>query len=184
MKHPKSFWKLYSICILGVTVLTCSVLSSAQKISEVPDGKGIVYSDCLIPYQPVVWSITSGTTSAYMLTEGKYFNKNDLSTLFACLSKRYPEFPAVSITLFSDRANLDVAIRNHFDPPDHENPMPDTRELDCRDLKSAREPCPYGYFRASYYRFKEREYFDFSEDRTKVSMRRVLVTAKTTISKE
>lgn len=165
---------ILNIFILLFLVLSVKTTNRAQTIESVLDKQyGIIYTDCGVSYKLRVLSITHGVGHLFMLTDGKYFNEKDLSTLFRCLSKKYPEFPQLSITLFSDPVNLKIAIDNHFRPPPDVNPPIDTSETDCKNLSKAVVPCPYGYYRATYFRFRGDENFEFSEDPNKTAMRTV-----------
>ena len=163
--------------ILCITFLIAAFSSTSfgQQLGERFDEKWLVYKDCPVSYELVVLSVKHYAGNIFMLTDAKYFNEKDLTSLFSCLSHKYPEFALLNITLFSDRANLDVAIRSYFNPPPHVNPPIDTGKEDCSNLRMAKNPCPLGYYRADYSRFDGREFYDFSEDSNKVPMKRVFL---------
>lgn len=161
----------FLICILSILGTTSFGQNSEETFAE----KRLIYKDCEIPYELVVLSINHLSGDIYVLAEDKYFNETDLTKLFVCLSKKYPEFARLDITLFSDRNNLNVAIRQHFGPtPPHTNPPRwDTSDYNCENPNKAIRPCPYGYARATYFRFDGREFFDFTPDPKEVPSKRV-----------
>lgn len=134
-----------------------------------------IVKDCGVPYELVVLSVKHLVGHTFLLAEEKYFNEKDLTLLFRCISKKNPTYSMLRVTLFSDRENLNVAIREHFYPPPDSNPPEDTSKTDCLNWRIAVRPCPYGYYRAVYYRIDDRELFDFSEDPNKPSMRGVIL---------
>lgn len=154
-------------------VLIFVTTNFGQRQGERFDEKWLIYDDCPVPYELVILSVKHYVGHIFMLTEGKYFNEKDLNSLFGCLSKKYPEFADLGITIFSDRDNLGVAIRNHFYPPPDSNPPDDTRKEDCENLKLAVRPCPVGYYRAVYFRFAGREFYDYSKNPQKSTMTNV-----------
>lgn len=169
---------IHVIIALILVILVTATLVKAQESESVLDKRfGIIYTECGTPYRLRVLSVNHGGGHLYMLTESKYFTEKSLTVLFKCLSNKYPEFPLLTVTLMSDPGNLEVAIKNQFRPRMHENPTTDTSINDCKNLREAQEPCPYGYYRANYFRFDGREHFEFSDDPNKVAMKRITLNS-------
>lgn len=161
------------IVFLHLFVLTSLAQTAKFKYYEY----GIIYTHCKIPYEMEVLSVKHKVGHLYLYAESKYFNKTDLTQLFTCLSKEYPEFTSFDITVYDDRPNLKVAVRQHFFPPPDSNP-PDDPPIDCEHPERAGVPCPLGYYRAEYFRFDGREYFDYSVDPKIVPLTRVNMKEK------
>ncbi len=167
---------LLRVIILAIAVPAVCGLVSAQSVEERRAGARIVYADCETPYELVLLSVKYKVGHLFLITEGRHFNEADLKTLFRCISAKYPEFSALAITLFSDRRNLDVAIRSHIVPPMHENPPADTSKSDCADLARAVAPCPYGYHRARFRRWPgQGQFFSYSPDPASTAMKDVVI---------
>lgn len=154
------------ILILGFT-------SFGQNDVETFSEKRLVIKECKVPYELVVLSVKYQVGHIYILTEDKYIDENKLSILFRCLSKKYQEFTLLKITLYSNREKLNVAIKDHFQPPPHTNPPTNTSEGNCEELSKTKKTSPPGFFRAYYFRIDDREFFDFSEDKNNISLKRV-----------
>lgn len=134
----------------------------------------IIYRHCTIPYELRALFVGNKSGTIFMLTEEKYFSEADLRTLFICLGRKYAEIPMLTVILFSDPDQLRIAVKASLrDNELHENPTPDTSTKDCANPISAVRPCPYGYFRARYFRFDKKEHFEYSESPSKVTMTRI-----------
>ena len=165
---------IITVSIFAISTLGTNVNGQIQGDGHSADDDTIIYRDCKIPYQLRALFIGSQSGTAFMLTAERYFGEQELRTLFSCLGRKYAEIPMMTITLFSDPEQLRVAIRSSVHDNDiHENPTVDTSFTDCKDPKSAVRPCPYGYFRARYFRFAEREHFEYSESPSKAKMTRI-----------
>lgn len=117
----------------------------------------------------------------FAFADDKYFTEATLRSLFQCLSKPNSRVTLLTITLFSDKENLGIAIRNLDYPPSDVNPPENTSAHDCKDLKHAVRPCPLGYYRAIYFRFDGREFFDYSKNPALEPMTRVnLISRRST----
>jgi hypothetical protein len=162
--------------MFGPILLVLFAAVSAQTNIDQPNRARIVYSDCGMPYELVVLSIKYKVGQLFMIADQRYFNEKDLVTLFRCISLKYPEFSSLKVTLFSDRQNLEVAIRSYFKPPPHQNPPEDTSKSDCTNLAAAVLPCPYGYRRATYLRTGSRKGFvEYSPNPSSAAMKEIVV---------
>lgn len=155
-----------------LVVLSAGVAIYGQKPGK---DKGSVDVNDKMSAEMVYFFGPDRVAHGFMLANPKYFNRRDLTAFFRQLSKEYSRFTLVTIGIYSDRENLEIAIRNLKQPPPDANPPYDTSESDCKDLKNAIRPCPTGYYRASYFRFDEREFFDYSKYPDKSTMTRVLL---------
>jgi hypothetical protein len=95
----------------------------------------------------------------YLLLEPQYFKPQKLKSLFSCLSKKHPKYVSLYITAYSSEENLKLAIRSKYEPRLVEHPGSDTSKEDCKNLAKAANPCPYGYYRARYYRGRNEQFF-------------------------
>ncbi len=163
------------LLILGPFLLVLCVAVSAQTNNDRPNRARIVYKDCGTPYELVVLSVKYKAGHLFMITDERNFNKKDLVNLFRCISEKYPEFALLKATLFSDRQNLEVAIRSHFYPPMHSNEPIDTSKTDCANLATAILPCPYGYQRASYMRTGTDEFIRYSPNPASAEMKELVI---------
>ncbi len=153
--------KLVRITFLVSFVLSLSIVGKGQSYEQKPDGNYTVNFKCGVPYELVVLATSLRGVHLYVLANEQNLTERELTPFFRCLIKTYPGYTWYSITLFTDRNNLSVAIRNHFVPLADSNPPDDTSTTDCANWRVAVRPCPVGYFRVSYYYSEKSESYLF-----------------------
>lgn len=163
--------KILSFSFTTLLLMFMSIFVNAQNKS-IEEKEWQEFNDCGVPVNIVLSSINNKVGDIFLLLDSRYFTEKSLTKLFKCFSKKNSEMASLKITTFSDITNLKLAVRNHLKPLPDENPSDyDSSEEDCKDLAKALKPCPIGYYRAFYNRFK-REYFIYSR---KPTSRRFLV---------
>ena len=142
----------------------------------------VIDNSCQIPFELKFFKDLETVGFMYVLMEPRYFKPQKLRTLFLCLSQKHPKFISLYITSFSSEENLKLAIKSRFDRrPNIHFPAggdpPDRSEEDCKNLAKALDPCPIGYYRATYFRGPS-EFFEYSPNPNKRNMVTVILRKK------
>ena len=148
---------------------------SQSRVREDKDGKWIVLTGCVVPYELVTLNVRHTNAHLFLLTEDKFYRKAGLTALFTCVGAKHPDYTSLTITLYSSRENLAAAIRNYYFPDPDVNPPVASSASDCSNLVTGTKPCSTGYYRAEYIRTPDREEFEFSPDPSKTTMTRVIL---------
>lgn len=158
--------KLTLFLLIALVPIVCA----AQRKITVIEDSWKVDSHCGVPVEAAFFAIVHTKKelgSLYLFTEANNFTEKNLKQLFTCYSKEYPNFVAFGITVFTERENLKILVKNFLKPPPDADPPDDTSETDCADLSKAIRPCPTGYYKAGFYRSSRgTESFTYTTDTT------------------
>lgn len=158
-----------SICILSVLMfMTGAVAGQSAVLRTLSDECGAVSETTLV-------TVRYNVVDVFLDAPPNFFTQPKLSGLFACIRESVPKNNLLKVTLFSDPENLKVAIRNHLFPDYLFEGNANPNNWDCKNPSLGKLPCPKGYFRAIYFNFEGREYFDYSADPDQVPLTRVYI---------
>jgi hypothetical protein len=171
----KTGWVLFLLLILSFAAVAQIPLNSEEKIPE--NAKPDNWKADNICNGPVKIGLSADIPAGkrfLLLMDEEFFTEDKLREFFTCFDKEYrskdyrdPEAVYLGVEAYSDKRNLEVAIRNFFSPPwdidyainrsIHNNTLVNMTEKDCKNiktpdyLKTVTRPCLVDYPHADYF---------------------------------
>lgn len=158
----------------------CSVLLPADIFAQVVKGNsGLVNVNAEILLNKIK-NDGGGKPSReiYILIDENEFSLEVIRDIFNHNRNLYPEPYELRISVYSDRAMLERLINFEKQPMTIEFSKDEEGQAAARKFYEKYYPLPEGYFRASYSRYADFEFFDYSPRKNRPQMKRVTLKSQ------